>query len=63
MPIRRKHDCSEIAAPPSRDILTMSPRGTSRQFWNNGDGTFTDGTAPIDANLGLSDMGLARRRH
>jgi hypothetical protein len=41
------------------DIFVNSDFGSSRLFWNNGDGTFTDGTAAIDSNLGLSDMGLA----
>jgi hypothetical protein len=33
--------------------------GTTKLFWNDGDGTFTDGTAAIANNRGLSDMGLA----
>jgi hypothetical protein len=41
------------------DIFVNSDNGSSRLFWNNGNGTFTDGTGPIDSSLGLSDMGLA----
>ncbi len=41
------------------DILVTSDFGTTRLFWSNGDGTFTDGTPAIADNLGVSDMGLA----
>ena len=41
------------------DILVASDSKSTRLFWNNGDGTFTDGTPAIVDNLGFSDMGLA----
>lgn len=41
------------------DIIVTSDFGTTKLFWNDGDGTFTDGTAAIASNRGLSDMGLA----
>jgi len=41
------------------DIVITSDFGTSRLFWNDGDGTFTDGTSAIANTRGLSDMGLA----
>ena len=41
------------------DILVASDSKSTRLFWNNGDGTFTDGTPAIYDNLGFSDMGLA----
>ena len=40
------------------DIVVASDFGTSKLFWNNGDGTFTDGT-PAISSLGVSDMGVA----
>jgi hypothetical protein len=41
------------------DIIVTSDFGTTKLFWNDGDGTFTDGTAAIANNRGVSDMGLA----
>ncbi len=41
------------------DILVTSDYGSTRLFWNNGNGTFTDGTPEIDILLGNTDMGLA----
>jgi hypothetical protein len=41
------------------DILVASDFGSSKLFWNNGDGTFTDGTPAIDSSMGNSDMGVA----
>jgi hypothetical protein len=41
------------------DIIVTSDFGTTKLFWNDGDGTFTDGTSAIANNRGLSDMGLA----
>ena len=41
------------------DILVASDTGSSRLFWNNGNGTFSDGTPAIADNLGFNDMGLA----
>ena len=41
------------------DLIVNSDYGTTRLFWNNGNGTFTDGTAAFSGTLGKSDMGLA----
>jgi hypothetical protein len=41
------------------DILVASDSKSTQLFWNNGDGTFTNGTAAIYDGLGFSDMGLA----
>jgi hypothetical protein len=41
------------------DLIVASDYGTTRMFWNNGNGTFTDGTAAFSGTLGKSDMGLA----
>jgi hypothetical protein len=40
------------------DIAVVSDAKTSRVFWNNGDGTFTDGTAAAGINTGTNDMGF-----
>ncbi len=40
------------------DLFYAGDIGTSRLFWNNGDGTFTDGTISSGAGGGFSDMGL-----
>jgi hypothetical protein len=42
-----------------QDIAVASDGATSRLFWNNGDGTFADGTGAIDATFGSEDMGFA----
>lgn len=41
------------------DLAITSDGGTSRLFWNNGDGTFADGTAVAAINTGTNDMGFA----
>ena len=41
------------------DLLVASDSKSTRLFWNNGDGTFTNGTPAVVDNLGFSDMGLA----
>lgn len=38
------------------DLAVASDFGTSRLFWNNGDGTFTDGT--LDARLGTAQNAM-----
>jgi enediyne biosynthesis protein E4 len=43
----------------NQDIVITSDFGTSKLFWNDGDGTFTDGTSAIASHDGISDMGLA----
>jgi hypothetical protein len=40
------------------DLAVASDGGTSRLFWNNGDGTFSDGTTAAGINTGTNDMGL-----
>ena len=40
------------------DIFYTGDIGTSRLFWNNGDGTFTDGTNSSGIGSGVNDMGL-----
>ncbi|WJW76302.1 FG-GAP-like repeat-containing protein [Thiohalobacter sp. IOR34] len=39
-----------------QDLLITGDFGTSRLFWNNGDGTFTDGTQA--ANVGTDENGM-----
>ncbi len=41
------------------DILFSSDDRTSQLFWNNGDGTFTDGTLPAGVGTDKSGMGSA----
>ncbi|MBX7165604.1 MAG: FG-GAP-like repeat-containing protein [Pirellulales bacterium] len=41
------------------DLFVTIDTGLSRLFWNNGDGTFTDGTDASGTGRGDSDMGLA----
>jgi hypothetical protein len=41
------------------DIVVASDFSSTRVFWNDGDGTFTDGTPAIVSTRGASDMGLA----
>lgn len=41
------------------DILLVSDERTSQLFWNNGDGTFTDGTVPAGVGTDKSGMGSA----
>jgi len=41
------------------DILFSSDDRTSQLFWNNGDGTFTDGTIPAGVGTDKSGMGSA----
>ena len=38
------------------DLMIASDFDTSRMYWNNGDGTFTDGT--VDAELGKEENGM-----
>ncbi len=40
------------------DIAVASDGGTSRLFWNNGDGTFADGAAAAGIHTGTNDMGF-----
>jgi hypothetical protein len=42
-----------------QDIAVASDNGTSRLFWNNGNGTFTDGTGGMGVTQGQNDMGAA----
>ena len=39
------------------DLFVSGDQGTSRLFWNNGNGTFTDGTVAAGIDGGSSDMG------
>jgi hypothetical protein len=39
------------------DLANTADFGTSTLFWNNGDGTFSDGTAAAAVNTGTSQMG------
>jgi len=39
------------------DLFVAADQGTSRLFWNNGDGSFTDGTAAAGVEGGDTDMG------
>jgi enediyne biosynthesis protein E4 len=48
---------SDLDTDGNPDLLIASDFGTSRLFWNNGDGTFTDGTAATGINTGWHDMG------
>jgi hypothetical protein len=41
------------------DILFAADSRTSQLFWNNGDGTFTDGTLPAGVGTDKSGMGTA----
>lgn len=41
------------------DLVLAADGGTSRVYWNNGDGTFLDGTEASGVAGGDSDMGLA----
>jgi len=41
------------------DLAIAADYGTSRLFWNNGDGTFTDGTDAAGVGLELNGMGSA----
>lgn len=41
------------------DILVVSDERTSQLFWNDGDGTFTDGTVPAGVGTDKSGMGSA----
>lgn len=38
------------------DLVVASDNGTSRLFWNAGDGTFTEGT--VEAGVGTDDFGM-----
>lgn len=40
------------------DLAVIADGKTSRIFWNNGDGTFDDGTAAAGINTGTNDMGF-----
>jgi hypothetical protein len=42
-----------------QDLAIASDNDTTRLFWNNGDGTFSDGTSGMGVNLGSNDMGAA----
>ena len=39
------------------DLGVVSDGGTSRLFWNNGDGSFSEGTQTAGINTGTNDMG------
>jgi hypothetical protein len=39
-----------------QDLMVTSDGGTSRLYWNNGDGTFLDGTEA--ANVGIDEFGI-----
>ncbi|MEX0716116.1 MAG: FG-GAP-like repeat-containing protein [Planctomycetaceae bacterium] len=41
------------------DLAVTSDYGTSRLFWGNGDGTFTDGTVSAGVGTGTNEMGSA----
>ena len=41
------------------DIVISADSRTSQLFWNNGDGTFTDGTVPAGVGTDKSGMGTA----
>lgn len=41
------------------DLAVTSDYGTSRLFWGNGDGTFTDGTVSAGIGTGTNEMGSA----
>ena len=41
------------------DIVISADSRTSQLFWNNGDGTFTDGTIPAGVGTDKSGMGTA----
>lgn len=41
------------------DLLIAGDFGTSQLFWNNGNGTFTDGTDESGVSLGTNEMGMA----
>jgi hypothetical protein len=41
-----------------QDIAIGADFSRSRMFWNNGDGTFTDGTSSMGVTLGQNDMGF-----
>jgi hypothetical protein len=41
------------------DIAVVSDGGTSRMFWNNGDGTFSNRTGAAGIATGTNDMGFA----
>ncbi len=40
------------------DLAIVSDNGTSRMFWNNGDGTFINRTAAAGIYTGTNDMGF-----
>ena len=42
-----------------QDIAVVSDIHTTRMFWNNGDGTFSDGTSTMGVTTGNADMGFA----
>jgi hypothetical protein len=50
---------SDIDRDGHTDILFSSDDRTSQLFWNNGDGTFTDGTIPAGVGTDKSGMGTA----
>jgi hypothetical protein len=50
---------SDIDQDGHTDILIVADERTSQLFWNNGDGTFTDGTVPAGVGTDKSGMGSA----
>jgi hypothetical protein len=50
---------SDIDQDGHTDIVIVADERTSQLFWNNGDGTFTDGTMPAGVGTDKSGMGSA----
>lgn len=67
LPTCRDYGCGAAFAPRFADLdddgwpdlLVVSDFGTSRLFWNNGDGTFSDGTAAAGVGSDENGMGSA----
>lgn len=50
---------SDVDRDGATDVIYVSDARTSQLFWNNGDGTFTDGTLPAGVGTDKSGMGSA----
>jgi hypothetical protein len=48
---------SDVDRDGATDVIYVSDSRTSQLFWNNGDGTFTDGTVPAGVGTDKSGMG------
>ena len=48
---------SDVDRDGATDVIYVSDARTSQLFWNNGDGTFTDGTLPAGVGTDKSGMG------